>query len=328
MSQHSSDGPAALPAEFGFIGRIFRPLAGEGALDLRDDAAVVTPPPGRQMVMAVDAMVEGVHFLSDDPPDTIGRKLLRCNLSDLAAMDATPLGYLLTVARPPGYAEAWFADFAAGLHADQQTYNLGLLGGDTTSTTGPLVLSLTIVGHVASGCALHRCTARAGDGLWVSGTIGDGALGLLALRGQVADPDHVLAQRYRLPIPRLGLELHGIATAAMDVSDGLVQDAGHLARESGLDVDIDVDRIPLSDAARATGPQWRETCLTGGDDYELLLAVPPDREEALERQGRRHGVPMTRIGRFTEASGAVGVVRLHDAQGATVRVARPGWSHL
>ncbi|MBE7619968.1 thiamine-phosphate kinase [Gluconacetobacter entanii] len=324
---HPSGETDALPAEFGFIGRIFRPLAGEGALDLRDDAAVLTPPAGRQMVMAVDAMVEGVHFLPDDPADTVGRKLLRCNLSDLAAMDATPLGYLLTVARPRHVAEGWFTSFAAGLHADQETYGLGLLGGDTTSTTGPLVLSLTIVGHVAPGCALRRTTARVGDGLWVTGTIGDGALGLLALRGQVPDPGHVLATRYRLPCPRLGLGLHGIASAAMDVSDGLVQDAGHLARESGVGVVIEVDRVPLSDAARAAGPQWRETCLTGGDDYELLLAVPPEHEQALLARGRHHGVRMTRIGRFVDPAGGAGV-RLRDAQGAEVKVARTGWSHL
>ena len=363
MSTHPSGETDALPAEFGFIGRVFRPLAGEGALDLRDDAAVLTPPPGREVVMAVDAMVEGVHFLPDDPADTVGRKLLRCNLSDLAAMDATPLGYLLTVARPRHLAEAWFAAFAGGLHADQETYGLGRLGGGrasppgplvppprppppppgppppppppppapparhTTSTTGPLVLSLTIVGHVAAGCALRRTTARAGDGLWVTGTIGDGALGLLALRGQVPDPDHVLATRYRLPCPRLGLGLHGIASAAMDVSDGLVQDAGHLARECGLGVVIEVDQVPLSDAARAAGPQWRETCLTGGDDYELLLAVPPGHEQALLARGRHHGVRMTRIGRFVDPGAGIGV-RLYDAQGDAVNVVRTGWSHL
>ncbi|POF64034.1 thiamine-phosphate kinase [Novacetimonas maltaceti] len=327
MSTRPSGTSDALPAEFGFIGRIFRPLAGEGALDLRDDAAVLTPPAGREMVMAVDAMVEGVHFLPDDPADTVGRKLLRCNLSDLAAMDATPLGYLLTVARPRHVAEPWFTAFADGLRADQGTYGLGLLGGDTTSTTGPLVLSLTIVGHVAPGCALRRTTARAGDGLWVTGTIGDGALGLLALRGQVPDPDHALATRYRLPCPRLGLGLHGIASAAMDVSDGLVQDAGHLARESGVGVVIEVDRVPLSDAARAAGPQWRETCLTGGDDYELLLAVPPEHEQALLARGRHHGVRMTRIGRFIDPAGSAGV-QLRDAHGAEVKVAHTGWSHL
>lgn len=327
MSSHPTGETGAVPAEFGFIGRIFRPLAGEGALDLRDDAAVMTPPPGREMVMAVDAMVEGVHFLSDDPADTVGRKLLRCNLSDLAAMDATPLGYLLTVARPRHLAEAWFAAFAGGLRVDQDAYGLGLLGGDTTSTPGPVVLSLTIVGHVAPGCALRRTTARAGDGLWVTGTIGDGALGLLALRGQVPDPDHALAARYRLPCPRLGLGLHGIASAAMDVSDGLVQDAGHLARESGLGVVIEVDQVPLSDAARAAGPQWRETCLTGGDDYELLLAVPPGHEQALLARGRHHGVRMTRIGRFVDPTAGTGV-KLYDAQGNVVKVARTGWSHL
>ncbi|NVN13851.1 thiamine-phosphate kinase, partial [Nguyenibacter vanlangensis] len=158
MPNHPSDPPTpdALPPEFGFIRRHFRALAGEGALGLTDDAALLRAPAGRELVVAVDTMVEGVHFLPDDPADTVGRKLLRCNLSDLAAMDAAPLGYLLSVTKPPARDEAWFAAFAEGLHADQALYGLSLLGGDTTATSGPLVLSLTILGHVAPGGALRR----------------------------------------------------------------------------------------------------------------------------------------------------------------------------
>lgn len=313
-----------LPAEFGFIARIFRPLAGHGALDLRDDAAVFTPPPGRQLVMAADAMVEGVHFLPDDPADTVGRKLLRCNLSDLAAMDATPLGYLLTVSMPPARDEAWFTGFAAGLAHDQQEYGLTLLGGDTTSTTGPLVLSLTIVGHVAPGMALRRSTARVGDGLWVTGTIGDGAMGLLARRGRVPDADGYLAGRYQLPRPRLGLDLGGVASAGMDISDGLVQDLGHMARESGVGAIIHAGQVPLSPAVRALGPQWLPTCLGGGDDYELLLAVPPAHEARLVAHARRCGVQVSRIGRVVTGAG----VRVLDASGADMVLARRGWSHV
>src|SRR5271169_1473023 len=167
-----------LPAEFDLIARHFRPLAGPGALDLRDDAALLTPPPGRELVLTVDAMVAGVHFLPDDPPDLIGRKLLRVNLSDLAAKGATPLAYLMTVSAPKGTPDAWFAGFAAGLAQDQAEFGVSLLGGDTTSTPGPLSLSLTILGHVAPGRMVRRTGARAGDGIWVTGTIGDGALGL------------------------------------------------------------------------------------------------------------------------------------------------------
>ena len=186
-----------LPAEFALIARHFRPLAGPGALDLQDDAAVLAPPPGRELVLTADAMVAGVHFLPDDPPDLVGRKLLRVNLSDLAAKGAVPLGYLMTVSTPRTTPDAWFAGFAAGLAQDQREYGVTLLGGDTTSTPGPISLSLTAIGHVAPGQAVHRAGAAPGDGIWVTGTIGDGALGLAVARGKIADPDRPPA----LPLP-------------------------------------------------------------------------------------------------------------------------------
>ena len=192
-----------LPGEFVRIARYFKPLAGPGALELGDDAAVFAPPVGRELVVAADAMVAGVHFLADDPPDLVARKLLRTNLSDLAAMGAVPFGYLLTVSVPRGTPDAWFAAFSAGLAQDQAEFGVALLGGDTTSTAGPVSLSLTIMGSVASGQALRRNGARAGDGIWVSGTIGDGALGLLAAQGAIVDG--YLADRYRVPQPRLAL---------------------------------------------------------------------------------------------------------------------------
>ncbi len=312
------------PAEFGLIARHFRPLAGAGALDLLDDAAVLAPPPGRELVLAADAMVAGVHFLPDDPPETIGAKLLRVNLSDLAAMGAAPLGYLMTVALPAGTPDAWLAGFAAGLARDQAAYGVALLGGDTSSTPGPITLSLTVLGHVAPGRALRRAGARAGDEVWVTGTVGDGALGLRALRGEVADPDGTLADRYRLPRPRLGLALHGIASAGMDVSDGLVQDLGHLCRAGGVGAVVEAARVPLSAAARAAGPDWLPTCLTGGDDYELLLAVPPARAEALRAEGVRAGVAVSCIGRFEAEPG----VRVLDGNGAGMRFPVGGWSHF
>ena len=312
------------PAEFGLIARHFRPLAGEGALDLLDDAALLTPPPGRQLVFTADAMVEGVHFLPDDPADTVGRKLLRVNLSDLAAMAAVPLAYLLTVSAPRGTPDGWFADFAAGLAVDQARFGISLLGGDTTSTTGPVSLTLTCIGHVAPGAALRRAGAAAGDEVWVTGTIGDGALGLAALRGQVRDPEGWLAGRYRLPRPRLGLALHGIASAGMDVSDGLVQDLGHLCRLAGLGAQIEAPLVPLSPAAAAAGPDWLGTCLTGGDDYELLLAVPRGHGNALQDIALGAGVQVTRIGVFVTGGG----VAVLDRHGTRIPLDRAGWSHF
>jgi thiamine-monophosphate kinase len=314
-----------LPAEFALIARHFLPLAGPGALGLADDAALLTPPPGRELVLSADAMVAGVHFLPDDPPETVGRKLLRVNLSDLAAKGALPIGYLMTVSTPKDTPEAWFAGFAAGLALDQAIYGITLLGGDTTSTPGPISLSLTIIGHVAPGTAVLRSGARAGDEIWVTGTIGDGALGLQAALGKLADADGYLLGRYRLPQPRVGLALAGIASAAMDVSDGLVQDLGHLCRAGGLTAEIEAGAVPLSDAARAAGPAWVETCLTGGDDYELLLAVPAHRGVALVAEARRAGIEVTRIGGFRAGSPEV---TIRQADGAPLELTKSGWSHF
>jgi thiamine-monophosphate kinase len=322
---------STLPAEFALIGRHFRPLAGPGALDLGDDAALLVPPKNRELVLTADAMVAGVHFLPDDPPDLIGRKLLRVNLSDLAAKGATPLGYLMTVSAPRGTPDAWFAGFAAGLAADQVEFVVTLLGGDTTSTPGPISLSLTIVGHVAPGRMVRRAGARAGDGIWVTGTIGDGALGLAVAQGKLADPTGYLLDRYRLPRPRMGLPIAGIASAGMDVSDGLVQDLGHLCRAArsdhaaGLAAEIEAALVPLSDPARAAGADWLATCLTGGDDYELLLAVPPGHEAALRQAAQAVGMPVTRIGGFRP--GPPGVM-VRDPTGQQIPLDRSGWSHF
>jgi thiamine-monophosphate kinase len=289
-----------------------------------DDAAVLDPPAGRQLVFTADAMVAGVHFLPDDPADTVGAKLLRVNLSDLAAMGAAPLAYLMTVSAPRDTADAWFAAFAEGLARDQARFGVTLLGGDTTATPGPMTLTLTAIGHVTPGAALRRTGAGLGDEVWVTGTIGDGALGLLALQGRVADADSWLAGRYRLPQPRLGLALHGVVSACIDVSDGLVQDLGHLCRAAGLGAVIEAGLVPRSPAAFAAGDAWLTTCLTGGDDYELLMAVPPGRARLLLDAASAQGCRVTRIGRF-EAGDRV---RVLDASGAPMALERPGWSHF
>ncbi len=319
------DAGQPLPEEFARIARHFRPLAGPAALGLGDDAALLVPPPGRELVLTVDAMVGGVHFLPDDPPDLIARKLLRTNLSDLAAKAAVPLGYLLTVSVPRATPDAWFAAFAAGLAEDQVQFGIALLGGDTTSTPGPVSLSLTAIGHVAPGGMVRRAGAADGHGVWVTGTIGDAALGLAVAQGQLADPTGYLLGRYRLPEPRLGLALAGVAAAGLDVSDGLVQDLGHLCRAGGVGAEIDAGLVPVSDAARAAGADWLATRLTGGDDYELLLAVAPDREEALRAEVRRAGIRVTRIGGFHAGPPRV-LVR--DGDGQALPIGSGGWSHF
>ena len=314
-----------MSGEFALIARYFRPLAGAAGLDLSDDAAVLAPPPGRELVLTADALVGGVHFRPDDAPGLIARKALRVNLSDLAAMAATPLGYLLTIAAPRATPDAFFAAFAEGLAADQAEFAVTLLGGDTTATDGPLCLSVTMIGHVAPGMAVRRNGARPGDGLWVSGSIGDGALGLAALSGRLADPDGALADRYLLPRPRVGLALTGIASAALDVSDGLVQDVGHLCTASGVGARIEAGLVPLSAGARAAGPRWRATILTGGDDYELAFAMPPENEAQLLAVARKSGIAVTRIGQFVAGSA---LVLVHDETGAEMRFPRPGWQHF
>ena len=316
---------ADLPAEFALIARHFVPLAGPGALGLGDDAACLAPPPGRELVLTVDAMIGGVHFLPDDPPDLVGRKLLRVNLSDLAAKGAVPIGYLLTVAASRNTPDAWFAGFAAGLAQDQAEFGATLLGGDTTSTPGPIALSLTAIGHVAPGTMVQRAGAQPGDGIWVTGTIGDGALGLAAAQGRLTDPSGFLLQRYRLPEPRVGFAIAGIASAGMDISDCLVQDLGHICRAGSLTAEIDAALVPLSEPARSAGADWLPLALSGGDDYELLLAVPPTHDPALRDAARGAGVAVTRIGSFHAGPSRVAV---RGPDGRPMTFARSGWSHF
>src|ERR1051325_6240577 len=214
---------AARPGEFALIAQLFAPLAiAPGAFGLTDDAALVTPPPGCDLVVTADALVEGVHFLTDDPPDSIAKKALRVNLSDLAAKGAAPMGYLLVLSLPSRVDMTWLRPFAAGLAEDQQSFGPSLLGGDTTSTPGPLTIAITAFGQVPTGSMIRRAGAKAGDLVFVSGTIGDGGAGLACLKGECAslgsDEREYLIRRYRLPEPRLklGQALRGVASAALD----------------------------------------------------------------------------------------------------------------
>jgi thiamine-monophosphate kinase len=312
--------------EFDLIGRHFAPLATDpAALGLLDDAAVLTPSPGHALVVTTDCMVESVHFLAADGPDAIARKLLRVNLSDLAAMGARPRGYFLGLALPRGTDEAWIAAFAAGLAADQQTFGITLLGGDTTASPDRLVLNITAMGEVPQGGELRRGGAHAGDDLWVSGTIGDATAGLaIKLRGLVIADSAYFLDRLHLPTPRLALGqgLRGLATAALDVSDGLLQDAGHIGTASRLAVIVEQSALPLSPQAAAVLPAT--DLATGGDDYELVFAAPPAARDAVLALGRALGVQVTRIGHLAAGQG----VELRDDQGRAVPLARRGYQHF
>jgi len=320
-------GQVKRPGEFELIARYFRPPAGGrlGALGLADDAALIDVPEGQQLVVTADLLTAGVHFLPDDPPDLIARKALRVNLSDLAAMAAKPFAYFLTCAFPETIEEGWIASFAAGLGRDQAEFEVALMGGDTTATSGPLTLSITALGTVIPGQELRRSTAKAGDLVAVSGTIGDAALGLARLQGRLAPVpgDDYLVERYRLPQPRLALaqRLAGLASAGLDVSDGLVADLGHICEASGLAARVDADRVPLSPPARKAverEPKLLEAMLTGGDDYELLFTLPAGRE------GELADLPVAVIGRMVEGRG----VRVFDAAGEPMAMKRSGFQHF
>ncbi len=322
--------------EFDQIAALFRPLTfgAPEALDLMDDAAVIAGRPGFDLVITKDAMVEGVHFLKHDPPDLTARKLLRVNLSDLAAKGATPFCYFLAVAWPPAYDEVRRGLFADGLRRDQLAYGLSLLGGDTVSTPGPLTLSVTLLGWVEAGRMVKRSGARVGDIVLVSGVIGDGGLGLQAARGELdglgADAVAYLADRYRLPSPRLALSaaLRDHASAAADVSDGLLADAGHIGDASGVALAIDLDRLPTSNAAaawlgRQADPVAASAALAAfGDDYEVVCTAAPQTVDALRTVAAKAGTSLTRIGEVRAGQGVSARWR-----GVEIAIERTGWRH-
>jgi thiamine-monophosphate kinase len=309
--------------EFSRIAQYFAPLAGPEGLGLQDDAAIFTPPPGREIVLTVDQMLENIHFLPGDAPDLIARKLLRRNLSDLAAMGATPVGYLLTTALPMSVDEAWLKAFSNGLAQDQAEFNIRLFGGDSSSSQIHISLTATLIGHIAPGTALRRNGAKPGDDIWVTGTIGDAALGLKARNGKLADPSGYLTQRSLLPTPRIGLPLASIASAAIDISDGLIQDLEHICKASNLAAEIHAALIPTSPEAASFGTAMLESRLTGGDDYELLLAIAPANAHALKKACG--GLQITKIGSFSAGPPEVTV---KDSNGAKFNFTKPGWQHF
>ncbi len=319
--------------EFERIRRFYAPLAGPGGLGLLDDAALVDCRGGRRLVVTADAIVEGVHYLPDDPPDLVARKLLRVNLSDLAAMAARPLHYLLTTALPAAFGAEWLAGFARGLGEDQCRFGVDLLGGDSVATPGPASLSLTAIGDVAAGMEVRRSGARPGDLVWVSGTIGDAFLGLAVLRGAYPElaPEHraALVARFQIPDPRveLGPGLAGIAHAMIDISDGLIADLGHICETSHVAAVVDLESLPLSPAARIIvdgEPGLRTRLAAGGDDYELLFTASADSTNAIGELSLALSLPVARIGRIEGGEG----VRLVDAAGRTIPIDHPGYRHF
>jgi thiamine-monophosphate kinase len=320
-----------MSGEFAAIARYFRPLATHpGAFGLEDDLAWLAPRFGRRLVFKTDAIVVGVHTLPGDPPDLIARKALRVNLSDLAGKGARPIGYMLALVLPSDTKAAWLARFAAGLGADQKEFAIPLLGGDLTRTPGPPTIAITAIGEAQAGRPLLRGGARKGDAVYVSGTIGDAALGLIALKGELPDlaarHRRFLAGRYHLPAPRLALgrAVAPLASAAMDVSDGLVGDLGHICAASGCGAEIDLSAVPASPAAQEAGERHTLARLTGGDDYELLFTAPAKAEAGLRAAARKTGVAVTRIGRIVARPG-VCVLR---PDGSAVRVKDGGWQHF
>lgn len=319
------------------IARYFKPLATDpGAFNLVDDAAILKARDD-DLVVTTDAIVEGVHFLSDDPPDTIARKALRVNLSDLASKGAIPAGFVLTLALRVAD-DAWLSPFARGLGEDATQFGCPLLGGDTVSTPGPLMISITAFGHVPADQIIHRSGAKPGDRVVVTGTMGDAMLGLDILKGgavSAALADNAAARkmlvgRYRVPQPRnaLARAVRDIASAAMDVSDGLAGDLAKLCAASGVSAVVYVSSIPLSAAAAtllACGTVGVERILSGGDDYEILCAIPEGSFEAFAREADRAGIAVALIGTVISGTSAP---KFLDAQGREIAVSRLSYSHF
>lgn len=324
---------AGASGEDDLIARYFRPLATDpGAFGLVDDAALLNHA-DNDLVVTTDAIVEGVHFLPDDPPDTVAHKALRVNLSDLAAKGAVPAGFVLTLALREAK-EQWLTPFARALGEDAAVFGCPVLGGDTVSTPGPLMISITAFGRVPPGRMVRRTGAKPGDRIAVTGTIGDAALGLRILKGQIEGLDtssrEFLIQRYRVPQPRnaLAVAIREHASAAMDVSDGLAGDLAKLCAASGISAAINLADVPLSAQACALvakGSSSMEAIVSGGDDYEVVCAIPENRWDSFLAAARLANVPVTDIGRIETGAAAP---RFLDAAGKPVALKRLSYSHF
>ena len=321
--------------EFELIARIFAPLArgAAGAFDLTDDVALLTPPPGREIVLKTDSLIESVHFRSDDPPSTVGRKALRRALSDLAAKGAEPAAYLLALALPQRIGVPWLEEIASGLALDQAEFGISLYGGETDATPGPVTITVTAIGFVPHGALVRRKGANPGDLVFVTGTIGDAGAGLEILTNKPAilsgKAPEFLASRYRLPTPRLvfGHAFRALASAAIDVSDGLIADLGHIADVSDVRIEVDCAAIPLSPVLAGIKGDGRETRIhaaTAGDDYEIAFTAPSAVEPLIREAARQTATSITPIGRVMPGRG----IALLDDAGGEVALERRGYTHF
>ncbi len=321
-------------AEDRLIARFFAPIATyPGALGLSDDAAFIKPPPGCDLVLTTDAIVGGIHFFVDDAAQSVAGKALRVNLSDLAAKGAKPLGFLLSLALTKDTGDEWLAGFAEGLRGDAVLFGCPLFGGDTVRTSGPITISIAMFGAVPEGTMVRRFGANAGDRVFVSGSIGDAALALALRKGAAfkltdAQRQHLMS-RYLLPQPRnvLAEVVRTHASSAMDVSDGLAGDVAKLCRASGVAAEIAIDKVPLSDAAKAVlamAPAMREPALTGGDDYEIVCTVPAIKAEGFRAAAQAARVTVTEIGEIKAGE----EVRFLGADGKSLTFKRASFSHF
>jgi thiamine-monophosphate kinase len=313
--------------EFDLIAKYFARPVRHAVLGGGDDCALLQPTPGMQWAVSTDALVEGRHFLSTVPPDALGHKALAVNLSDLAACGARPVAFTLSLTLPR-VDEAFLSGFAGGLYALADAHDIELVGGDTTA--GPLNIGITVMGEVPPGQALRRAGARAGDELWVSGRLGDARLALEAFRGQAAlrgEAFEDVRRAMERPQPRvaLGLALRGVASAAIDLSDGLVGDLGHVLRASAVGATLRLADIPHGPHVAACEQGLRRQCLlAGGDDYELLFAAPASARARVRDAGARAGTPVTCIGTLDAAPG----LRVIDAHGEPVALSERAFDHF
>lgn len=336
---NKDDASNGVTGEEAIIQGFLAPLAAgfPGAFGLKDDCALLTPEPGTELVLKTDPVAEGVHFLPDDAPGDVGWKALAVNVSDLAAKGATPIGYLMALSFPAAPSADWLQAFAQGLEQAQQQFGCHLMGGDTDRRPGPVTISITVVGSVPRGGMVRRNTARSGDAVFVSGTLGDAALGLPLRRNArlaetwrltAADAEH-LRRRYVRPTPRLGLgqALRTHSASAMDISDGLAKDLSRMCGASGCGANIRLADLPLSPAAAkalAADPRLISAIAAGGDDYEILACVPADKASDFVAAARDAGVDMTRIGTLTGGSDVI----FEGADGVPVSFPASGWDHF
>ena len=326
--------PEAKLDEFGLIAKYFAPLSGDESFGLKDDAALISPPENHQLVITQDAIAAGVHFFADDLASLVAKKALRVNISDLIAKGAHPHSFSLALGLGSDCDEDWVASFAKGLAEDCAKYNIVLSGGDTFKTGGGAVISITAIGYVPEGNYTSRLGAKVGDSLYVTGTIGDAALGLLVRQGKLAnieaDEREQLTDSYLLPKPPLEAIplIREFATASMDISDGLVADCNKLCAASGVSASIKLDNVPLSKFAACiitADSKYLESALTGGDDYQILFSVSENDEETVFEEAKKLGVSVTKLGSLSEREQGVSLV---DPDGNTIVFGKTGYNHF